>query len=213
MLFQYHQQEIDTTNKGYLSPSDFTLLLKNLKCQPEIQAIYDELTKNGPLDEKKFGSFLLGIQKSRCTKDEISRIFAGLVGMREEKRGGVDRRESVDAPVVLAPIALSTPVVVGSGDLQPSQVDSPPAVDTPPQRRSQSLSLSLDQLTTFLLSPDNAVLHPSQRKICQDMTRPLAEYFVSSSHNTYLVGNQWRGDSTIEGYVRALLAGCRSVEG
>ncbi|KAI6042247.1 PLC-like phosphodiesterase [Pisolithus marmoratus] len=39
--------------------------------------------------------------------------------------------------------------------------------------------------------------------IYQDMTQPLRNY--SSSHNTYLVGHQLVGDSTIEGYIRALL--------
>ena len=65
---------------------------------------------------------------------------------------------------------------------------------------------TLDSLTEFLLSPENA---PYQG---QDMTRPLPEYFISSSHNTYLVGEQWRGESTVEGYIRVLLAKCRCVE-
>ena len=44
------------------------------------------------------------------------------------------------------------------------------------------------------------------------MAHPLTDYFICSSHNTYLVGGQWKGDSTVEGYVRALQQGVRSVE-
>lgn len=65
---------------------------------------------------------------------------------------------------------------------------------------------TLDSLSRFLASSKNAKLPTT------DMTRPITEYFISSSHNTYLVGEQWRGESTVEGYIRVLLANCRCVE-
>jgi phosphatidylinositol phospholipase C delta len=65
---------------------------------------------------------------------------------------------------------------------------------------------TLESLGNFLASTDNSTTNH------QDMTRPLTEYFISSSHNTYLVGEQWRGESTVEGYIRVLLADCRCVE-
>lgn len=73
-------------------------------------------------------------------------------------------------------------------------------------------TLSLDAFSAFILSSDNSAFTDQHGKIYHDMKRPLCDYFISSSHNTYLVGNQVMGDSTIEGYIRALLQGCRSVE-
>lgn len=45
-----------------------------------------------------------------------------------------------------------------------------------------------------------------------DLSWPLASYYISSSHNTYLTGNQLSSDSTTEAYTNVLARGCRCVE-
>lgn len=73
--------------------------------------------------------------------------------------------------------------------------------------------MTIETFTSFLLSPENSAFTDNHAKITHSMSHPLSDYYISSSHNTYLVGHQLVGDSTIEGYIRALLHSCRSVEG
>lgn len=62
----------------------------------------------------------------------------------------------------------------------------------------------------FLTSSYNTPLVQKKGEVTLD--RPLNEYFVSSSHNTYLLGRQVAGASSVEGYISALVKGCRCIE-
>lgn len=72
--------------------------------------------------------------------------------------------------------------------------------------------MTLDGFMMYLLSPDGAALDPAHTCVFQDMDQPLAHYFISSSHNTYLTDSQIGGPSSTEAYVRAFAQGCRCVE-
>ncbi|MBN3314352.1 PLCL2 protein, partial [Atractosteus spatula] len=82
----------------------------------------------------------------------------------------------------------------------------------PSKEGQQKGWLSLDGFTSYLMSPECHIFDPEHKKVCQDMLQPLSHYYINSSHNTYLIEDQFRGPSDITGYIRALKMGCRSVE-
>lgn len=63
---------------------------------------------------------------------------------------------------------------------------------------------------SFVASKQNGPLKEEPQSYTLD--HPLNDYFISSSHNTYLLGRQVKGQSSIEGYITALVQGCRCVE-
>lgn len=65
-------------------------------------------------------------------------------------------------------------------------------------------------LFSYLISTFNSPLRMAPSEYSLD--RPLNEYFISSSHNTYLLGRQVAGQSSIEAYISALSRGCKCVE-
>ncbi|KAL6866901.1 phospholipase C [Trichoderma novae-zelandiae] len=71
------------------------------------------------------------------------------------------------------------------------------------------LELDLDGFLAFMASSHSSASLPIRG---EDFSWPLASYFISSSHNTYLTGNQLSSDSTTGAYTNVLLRGCRCVE-
>jgi hypothetical protein len=44
------------------------------------------------------------------------------------------------------------------------------------------------------------------------MTQPFNHYYIATSHNTYLVEDQTKGPSSLDGYISALKRNCRFIE-
>lgn len=72
--------------------------------------------------------------------------------------------------------------------------------------------LGIDGFTNYTRSPAGDIFNPEHNRVHQDMTQPLSHYFITSSHNTYLVGDQLMSQSRVDMYAWVLQAGCRCVE-
>lgn len=70
-----------------------------------------------------------------------------------------------------------------------------------------------NRFEAYLLSSENDAFDPARERFNKRlMTRPISEYFINSSHNTYLTGDQLTSHSSVDMYTNALYRGCRCLE-
>ncbi|XP_069064007.1 1-phosphatidylinositol 4,5-bisphosphate phosphodiesterase beta-3 [Pleurodeles waltl] len=72
--------------------------------------------------------------------------------------------------------------------------------------------MSMEGFSRFLGGEENSIVPPDKLDLSDDMTQPLSNYFINSSHNTYLTAGQLTGNSSVEMYRQVLLTGCRCIE-
>ncbi|KGO46656.1 C2 membrane targeting protein [Penicillium expansum] len=161
---------------------------------------------NGKLDFSEFKDFLLRLKERKDVKDIFKLHTAkSKEGMtREEFLTFLCdvQNEDVESDGVYWAALFDKYVRRASKSRTPSAEGSelPPPVSR----------MNLDAFAAFLSSSSNGVY--ASRAPQSKFDRPLNEYFISSSHNTYLLGRQVAGASSTEAYVSALQQGCRCVE-
>ncbi|KAJ5181806.1 hypothetical protein N7449_011953 [Penicillium cf. viridicatum] len=161
---------------------------------------------NGKLDFSEFKDFLLRLKERKDVKD----IFK--LHTAQSKEGMTQgefltflrdvQNEDTESDRVYWTALFDKYVRRASKSRTPSAEGSelPPPVSR----------MNLDAFAAFLSSSSNGVY--ASRAPQSRFDRPLNEYFISSSHNTYLLGRQVAGASSTEAYVSALQQGCRCVE-
>uniref|UniRef100_A0A8C1ANN3 Phosphoinositide phospholipase C n=1 Tax=Cyprinus carpio carpio TaxID=630221 RepID=A0A8C1ANN3_CYPCA len=80
------------------------------------------------------------------------------------------------------------------------------------EENKQNGVLGIEGFTNYMRSPVCDVFNPQHNDVNQDMDQPLCNYFIASSHNTYLTGDQLLSHSKTDMYAWVLQAGCRCVE-
>ncbi|KAM3616483.1 uncharacterized protein V6R79_018896 [Siganus canaliculatus] len=72
--------------------------------------------------------------------------------------------------------------------------------------------MGIEGFTSLMRSPTCDIFNPLHHEVNQDMEQSLSNYFIASSHNTYLTGDQLLSHSKTDMYAWVLQSGCRCVE-
>ncbi|RDX52458.1 1-phosphatidylinositol-4,5-bisphosphate phosphodiesterase 1 [Lentinus brumalis] len=208
-------KQADSQNRGYLDFADFKRFVKSLKARPELDRLFKKITNGeSEMSFAAFEQFMRKSQKSSLSGPELEHLFLRYAAPPPgEKAPGSPPQTSLD--LAMQSVSISKQASESSSSTSTLPTSPPPSastVSTVAPLTVETAKMTLSGFTTFLLSADNSAFADQHGRIYHDMTRPLPEYYISSSHNTYLVGHQLVGESTVEGYIRALLHSCRSVE-
>ncbi|KAL8805869.1 MAG: hypothetical protein Q9200_005249 [Gallowayella weberi] len=78
-----------------------------------------------------------------------------------------------------------------------------------PATHTADSPFNLKDLMEYIASPEGYAMIPL---VETDLSYPISNYFINSSHNTYLTGNQLYSVSSTDAYKNVLLRGCRCIE-
>ncbi|KAJ1426888.1 PLC-like phosphodiesterase [Ochromonadaceae sp. CCMP2298] len=198
-------KKYDVDQSGTLDFQEFIEFMTFLRKRPELEAVWtcvvnNELMPpaNAPITVdlenfpsrdvaislERFAHFWHTMQGEQLTQTEARELIEFCNSTTSESKAKVKGKKAPAAPVV--------------------------ADD---QHENEKYMVSYAMFSNVMSNFTRAALFDTERTVeYQDMTKPLTHYFMASSHNTYLEGDQLTSFSSVNRYVNDLLLGCRCVE-
>lgn len=174
----------------------------HIHVSPEtLRAKFDEAdrTRRGKLNSKEFQEFV----RLMARRDDIRPLY------REISSGHAEGLTFEDFIIFLRDVQNEDVSDLAAKETMFYEIcrKSPRVGD---EHAAEKPRMSETALARYLTSTHNAPLEAVPQNC--ELNRPVNEYYISSSHNTYLIGRQVADISSIEGYISALMRGCRCVE-
>lgn len=201
MLQHHNRQGPDALDRLDLSSIQSLCDRLHIHCPPkDLEQAFQQCdtTQFGSLDYSQFKSFLRKLRERKDIRkifDDIKHAGATLL-LPDQLIAFLQDSQGFD----LSDEAVSQAWRTKIQDLihASKQVDDVPGVD-------------FAAFSSFIVSEDCNIYKTAHVKP-PTFDKPLNDYFISSSHNTYLTGWQVAGHSSAEAYITALRHGCRCVE-
>lgn len=175
-------KKVDANNSGTLQFDEFITFIDILRMRPDMEYVWTCIVKNEPLRSQQIDMLPLTFESSPLIKANIS-IDQFITFWNTTQAERLSKEDAV------AMIGKSSKTVFGSKD-------------------SITYSLFLSVMNSY----ENDIFRSDKREVYQDMNQPLSSYFIASSHNTYLEGDQLQSNSSVNRYISDFLKGCRCVE-
>lgn len=185
----------DVRSVGQLNYSEFKRFILSIEERQEFRPIYDSIRAENSqgISLQQFLKFLAqtqGVDMDHTWPDYWdTRVFYSWIAMSTKMQ-----------------LSKSSPT---SSSVRPSRSNS--ATNIPePSIPTGGEYMDFVAFASFMMSEACSIYQQDFHKPVYD--RPLNEYYISSSHNTYLTGAQVLGESSVEPYITALRNGCRCIE-
>ena len=195
--------------------------------------------KNGLIDKKEFNNIChrINLPNDSLGDDIISDFFADRTGLRysecmdllqlcKQKITGdepnVWKESFGDGTTGISPKTLREKFLYTTqGEKSTSKndaqalIESMNRLDLDAEEKSANDDVSeLDKahFDEFLFSERNDAFDPAKCELEVKLNMPISHYWINTSHNTYLTGDQLQSKSSVEAYTKALLRGCKCLE-